>query len=106
MWPYALYLYVCPVYLSVCCLFVLCTTRQHNILLTLQLQEAANLHELTKAEGTRYDKAMESRHWIHPSKHIAIVEGQEKTTHSLQVYTDGCKDEAGGQLKGGRCTKS
>jgi peptidoglycan/LPS O-acetylase OafA/YrhL len=24
MWSYALYLYVCPVYLSVCCLVVLC----------------------------------------------------------------------------------
>jgi hypothetical protein len=24
MWPYAIYLYVCPVYLSVCCLVVNC----------------------------------------------------------------------------------
>jgi hypothetical protein len=30
LWPYVLYLYVCPVYLSVCCLVVLCTTRQHT----------------------------------------------------------------------------
>jgi hypothetical protein len=28
MWSYALYLYVYPVYLPVCCLVVLCTTRQ------------------------------------------------------------------------------
>jgi ribonuclease HI len=38
---------------------------------------------------------MESRHWIHPSKHITIIEGQEKTTHCLQVYTDESKSEAG-----------
>jgi hypothetical protein len=30
MWSYALYLYVYSVYLSVCCLVVLCTTRQHT----------------------------------------------------------------------------
>jgi hypothetical protein len=30
LWPYALYLYVCPVYLSVCCLVVQNTTRQHT----------------------------------------------------------------------------
>ena len=57
--------------------------------------EAAKLHEQTKAEGTRYDRAMELRHWIHLSKHITIIEGQEKTTHSLQVYTDGSKSEDG-----------
>ena len=38
---------------------------------------------------------MEIRHWIHPSKHISIIEGQERTTHSLQVYTDGSKNEDG-----------
>jgi peptidoglycan/LPS O-acetylase OafA/YrhL len=30
MWSYALYLYVCPVYLPVCCLVVQSTTRQHT----------------------------------------------------------------------------
>jgi hypothetical protein len=30
MWSYALSLYVYPVYLPVCCLDVLCTTRQHT----------------------------------------------------------------------------
>jgi ribonuclease HI len=38
---------------------------------------------------------MENRHWLHPSKHITIIEGQERTTHSLQVYTDGSKNEDG-----------
>ena len=32
---------------------------------------------------------------MHPSKHITIIEGQEKNTHSLQVYTDGSKNEEG-----------
>ena len=30
-----------------------------------------------------------------PSKHITIIEGQERTTHSLQVYTDRSKNEDG-----------
>jgi hypothetical protein len=30
MWSNALYLYVYPVYLPVCCLVVLCTTSQHT----------------------------------------------------------------------------
>jgi ribonuclease HI len=38
---------------------------------------------------------MESRHWIHRAKHITIVDGQEKTTRSLQVYTDEGKSVAG-----------
>jgi len=61
----------------------------------IKIEEAVKLQEPTKAEGTRYDRAMEIRHWIHPSKHITITEGQEKTTHTLQVYTDGSKGEDG-----------
>jgi hypothetical protein len=61
----------------------------------IKIEEAAKLHELTKAEGTRYDRATESRHWIQHSKHITIIEGQGKSTHSLQVYTDGSKNQGG-----------
>jgi len=60
----------------------------------IKIQEVANLYDLLKAEGTSYDRAMEIRHWTHPSKHITIIEGQERTTRSLQVYTDGSKSEA------------
>ena len=57
----------------------------------IKIQEAAKLYELFKAEETNYDRAMDSRHWVHPSKHISIAEGQERTTHSLQVYTAGVR---------------
>ena len=60
-----------------------------------KIQEAANLYEMFKTEGTNNDRAINSRHWIHPSKHIKIVEEQERITHSLQVYTDGSKSETG-----------
>ena len=61
----------------------------------IKIQEAAKLYDLFKAEETNYDRAMDSRHWIHPSKHITIAEGQERTAHSLRVYTDGSKSETG-----------
>ena len=61
----------------------------------IKIQEAAKLYELFKTGGTNYDRAMDSGHWIHPSKHITIAEEQERTTHSLQVYTDGSKSETG-----------
>jgi hypothetical protein len=61
----------------------------------IKIQEAANLYELFKTGGTNYDRAMDSRHWIHPSKHIPIAEEQERTPHALQVYTDGSKSETG-----------
>ena len=48
----------------------------------IKIEEAVKLQEPTKAEGTRYDRAMEIRHWIHLSKHITITEGQGNTTHS------------------------
>jgi hypothetical protein len=63
--------------------------------INFKIEEAAKLHELTKEEGTWYDRAMDIKNWVHPSKRITIIEGQEKNTHSLQVYTDGSKNEGG-----------
>jgi len=40
-----------------------------------------------------YDRAMDIRNWVHPSKNITIIEGQEKNTHCLQMYTNGTKNE-------------
>jgi hypothetical protein len=39
LWPYALYLYVCPVYLSLCCLVVNCEFDVH----VAELNIVANL---------------------------------------------------------------
>ena len=60
---------------------------------THQNTRSSNLYEPFKTEGTNYDRAMDSRHWIHPSKHITTVEGQERPTPSLQVHTDGSRIE-------------
>ena len=36
--------------------------------INIKIEEVAKLCELTKAEGTSYDRAMEIRHWIPPFK--------------------------------------
>jgi ribonuclease HI len=38
---------------------------------------------------------MDTKNWIHLAKHITIVEGQDVSTHSIQTYTDGSKNEEG-----------
>jgi len=64
--------------------------------INIEIEEAAKLRELTKAEGTRYYRAIESRHyesikgngdrydrdmevkyWTHPAKSIKIIDVQE-----------------------------
>jgi ribonuclease HI len=37
---------------------------------------------------------MEVKNWIHPAKHISIIDGHEESTHYIQAYTDGNKNEA------------
>ena len=63
--------------------------------INIKIEEAAKLHEMTKGEGTSWDRAMDIKNWVHPSKHIKIIERQENNTHSLQVYTDGSKNKGG-----------
>ena len=38
---------------------------------------------------------MDIKNWIHPAKRITIIEGQDDSTHYIQAYTDGSKNEAG-----------
>jgi hypothetical protein len=38
---------------------------------------------------------MDTKSWIHPAKHIPIIDGQDDSTHYIQAYTDGSKNEAG-----------
>jgi ribonuclease HI len=38
---------------------------------------------------------MEVTNWIHPAKHITIIDGHEDSTHNIHAYTDGSKNEAG-----------
>ena len=38
---------------------------------------------------------MDIKNLIHPDKHITIIEGQDDSTHYIQAYTDGNKNDAG-----------
>ena len=63
--------------------------------INIKIQEVTKLYETTKSEGAMYDKETEPKNWIHPAKHIAVIEGHKDSTHFIQAYTDGSKNEEG-----------
>ena len=63
--------------------------------INIKIQEVTKLYETTKSEGAMYDKETEPKNWIHPAKHIAVIEGHEDSTHFIQAYTDGSKNKEG-----------
>jgi hypothetical protein len=63
--------------------------------INIKIEEATKYYEITKGEGSLYDKEMEVTKWIHPAKHITIIDGHEDSTHNIHAYTDGSKNEAG-----------
>ena len=63
--------------------------------INIKIEEIGKYYDITKGKGTQYDKEMEVKNWIHPAKHIKIIEGQEHSTHSIQAYTDGSKGDKG-----------
>jgi hypothetical protein len=49
-----------------------------------------------KASHTQeIDNALEYKKWPHPAEAVAIVEGTEYEDQTLQIYTDGSKNEQG-----------
>jgi hypothetical protein len=63
--------------------------------INIKIEEATKYYEITKGEGSLYYKEMEVKNWIHPAKHITIIDGHEHSTHYIHAYTDGSKNEAG-----------
>jgi hypothetical protein len=63
--------------------------------INIKIEEATTYYEITKGEGPLYDREMEAKNWIHPAKHITIIDGHEDSTHYIHAYTDGSKNEAG-----------
>jgi len=63
--------------------------------INIQIDETNKYYEITKGKGTPYDRQMEVKNWIHPAKYIRILEEHEESTHSIQAYTDGSKNDVG-----------
>jgi len=63
--------------------------------INIKIEEATNYYAVTKGEGYRYDWEMGIKNWIHLAKHITLIEGQDDSTHYIEAYTDGSKNEAG-----------
>ena len=55
------------------------------MLLNIRIEEATKYYAITKGEGYLYDREMDMKNWIHPAKHITIIEGQDNSTHYVQA---------------------
>ena len=60
-----------------------------------KIEEARRYCEITKRKGIQYDRKIEVKNWIHPAKHVKIIEGHENSPHYIQEYTDGSKSDSG-----------
>jgi len=38
---------------------------------------------------------MEVKNWIHPARHVKIIEGHENSPHYIQTHTDGSTSDSG-----------
>ena len=45
------------------------------IVINIKIEKVTKYYEITKGEGPLYDREMDIKMWIHPSKHIVIIEG-------------------------------
>jgi hypothetical protein len=63
--------------------------------INVKLEEKTKYYEIAKGEGSLYDREMAVKNWIHPAKHITIIDGHEDSAHYIHAYTDGSKNEAG-----------
>jgi len=63
--------------------------------INIKVEEATKYYEITKGEGSLYDREMEVKNWIHHAKHITVIDGHEDSTHYIRAYTDGSKNEVG-----------
>jgi hypothetical protein len=63
--------------------------------INIKIEEATKYYEITKGEGSLYDREMEVKNWIHLAKHVTMIDGLEDNTHYIHAYTDSSKNEVG-----------
>ena len=61
----------------------------------IKIEEAGRYYEITKGKGIQYDREMEVKNWIHPAKHVKLIEGHENSPHYMHAYTDGSTSDSG-----------
>jgi hypothetical protein len=62
----------------------------------LQVEEAANLYRITRdKQNHQLDHEVEPKHWTHPADSVKINEQTEGNEHTIQIFTDGSKNEHG-----------
>jgi len=61
--------------------------------INIKIEETGKIYEITKGIGTQYDREMEMENWNHPATNVKIIEGYEDSSHPIQAFTDGSKND-------------
>ena len=62
----------------------------------LKAEEAANLYRITRdKQNHQLDHEVEPKDWTHPADSVKINEQTEGNEHTIQIFTDGSKNEHG-----------
>jgi len=65
-------------------------------LIEIKAEEAANLYRITRdRQNHQLDHEVESNDWTHPAHSIKIKEQKEGNEHTIQIFTEGSKNEHG-----------
>jgi hypothetical protein len=63
--------------------------------INIKTEETGKFYQIRKGIGTQYDREMEMESWNHPATHVKIIEEYEDSSHPIQAYTDGSKNDLG-----------
>ena len=62
----------------------------------IKAEEAANLYRITRdRQNHQLDHEVEPKDWTHPADSVKINEQKEGNEHTIQIFTDGSKNERG-----------
>jgi len=62
----------------------------------IKVEEAANLYRITRdKQNHQLDLDVEPEYWTHPADSVKINEQKERNKHTIQIFTDGSKNEHG-----------
>ena len=63
--------------------------------INIKIDETVMYYDYIKGNGNQFNREMEVKYWNHPAKVVETTAAQEKSKHTIKVYTDGSKSEKG-----------
>jgi len=67
-----------------------------NTPIVIKAEETANIYRITRdRQNHQLEHEAEPKDWTHPADSVRISEQNEAKEHTIQIYTDGSKNEHG-----------